>query len=178
MIVHVHIISWILGWLGGHGSVTRGTGSGRYVRCWLVTRLVICFVDPCLGIVAPHSLFNDRIDVTLPQEQCISLWKLHFVWIGLNVLADLIEAGFPPESKNGFVTHLYFCVVLYTCCAAKSPARTLPATPLSVDRLAVVSSDSCRSSSDLALMRFSCACRYSLAKLYSFPRCDAASFLC
>ena len=59
--------------------------------------------------------------------------------------------------------------MLYTCSAARSPARTLPPSPLSVWRLAVVRSDSCRSSSERALINDSCACLYSRAKVLIPP---------
>ena len=116
----------VLGWLG-HGSVTRRSWLRRHIRSGLITRLIICLVGRCVRVVpATHSLFNGCIDMALPQRQRIAFGEFYLVWIRLDVTADRIEVWLLPESKNGFVTHLYFCMLLYTCSAARSPLRTWP----------------------------------------------------
>jgi len=49
--------------------------------------------------------------VTLAQEERISLGELDFVRIGLDVLAYLVEGRFPPQTKDGLVTHLLLHVI-------------------------------------------------------------------
>ena len=77
--------------------------------------------------------------------------------------------------RNSFL--LYF-ILSKTCAAARCADRTLPPAPRRLGRLAVVRSDSCLSSSNLAVRRSSRLIRMSLEVLYSFPRWISKCCLC
>ena len=80
------------------GCTLRWAWFGEYVWCGFVTRLVVCSVDPGLGVVTPHAPLHRGVDVTLPQEQRIAFGELDCVGVCLDVLSYLVEIGFLSQS--------------------------------------------------------------------------------
>ena len=80
----------------------------RDVRRWAIALLVECFALLSIVSVIAHRCLDLSIQLALLQEECISLWELDFVGIGLNVTPYLVERVLTAKTEVTLVLHLYW----------------------------------------------------------------------